>query len=69
MTERQAAIVECYRQKQSLRLVALEFNSKKPTIHSIIKRFAPQIMRRSGVTYKWERPKYRNRKRHGSPPP
>lgn len=69
MTERQAAIVECYRQKQSLRLVALEFNSKKPTIHSIIKRFAPQIMRRAGLTYKWERPKYRNRKLRGIAPP
>ena len=62
MTERQAAIVESYRKKQSLRLVALEFNSKKPTIHSIIKRFAPEIMRKSGITYKWERPKSRNRK-------
>ncbi len=62
MTERQAAIVECYRQKQSLRLVALEFGCKKSTIHSVIKRYAPEIMRRRGITYKWERPKTRNRK-------
>jgi hypothetical protein len=63
MTERQAAVVECCRQKQSLRLVAREFNSKKPTIHSVIKRFAPEIMRRPGITYKWERPQHRNRKK------
>lgn len=61
MTERQAAIVESYRHKQSLRLVALEFGSKKPTIHGIIRRFAPHLMRRPSITYKWERPKVRNR--------
>lgn len=64
MTARQAAIVECYRQKQSLRLVALQFGMKKPTVHSVIKRFAPQIMRKSGITYKWERPETRNRRRN-----
>lgn len=62
MTERQAAIVESYRQKQSLRLVAIAFDMKKPTVHSIVKRFAPEIMRKSGITYKWERPKHRARK-------
>lgn len=63
MTARQVAIVECYRQKQILRLVALQFGMKKPTIYSIIKRFAPHIMRKSGITYKWERPKTRNREK------
>jgi len=66
VTERQAAIVECYRQKQSLRLVAQEFGSKKPTIHGIIRRFAPHLMRKSGITYKWERPKRRNRRQRSS---
>ncbi len=63
MTERQAAIVQCYREKQSLRLVAIEFGVKKPTIHSIIKKFAPHIMRKRGITYKWERVTVRNRKK------
>ena len=63
MTEKQSAIVECYRQKQSLRLVAIQFEMKKPTVHSIVKRFAPEIMRKRSITYKWERSKYRNRKK------
>ena len=62
MTERQAAIVESYREKQSLRLVAIEFGCKKPTIHSVIRRYAPHLMRKPGITYKWERAKTRNRK-------
>lgn len=61
MTERQAAIVESYRQKQSLRLVAVEFSMKKPTVHGVVRRFAPHLMRKPSITYKWERPKTRNR--------
>ncbi len=62
MTRRQAAMVESYAGKQSLRLVAIEFGVSKPTVHKAIVRAGKAgILRRPWATFKWERPKRRNR--------
>lgn len=63
LTERNKAIIESYRIKQSLRLVAQEFGVMKGSIQRVVKKHAPNLMREPAKTFKFERPKTRNRKR------
>jgi len=57
-------MIRAYAEKQSLRLVALQFGVSKSTIHkAIVRAGKTSILRRPWKTFKWERPKRRNRKR------
>ena len=63
MTERQQSMVRAYEELQSLRLAAKRFGVSKSTIHMAIRRLGvTHILREPYKTFKFERPKHRNRK-------